>query len=98
MDKKTEAEYLASRPSFDSIEAQKARASSQPKSALKSTFDNIKRKLSSNKDEYVLPSSEAEAERMTAKEKAKEQRKAEYERLGGKDRTVFGAGGYQMGN
>lgn len=70
---------------------------SSSKSPIMSAIDKVKDKLSGSKDKDVLPSSEAEFDRLREKEREKERRKQEYERLGLADKTKFGQGGMQMG-
>jgi hypothetical protein len=59
-----------------------------------SALDKARHKLSSSSK---LDSSEAEFERRKEIEVKKEERKAEYERLGLGNRVKFGQGGMQMG-
>jgi hypothetical protein len=59
-----------------------------------SALDKARHKLSSSSK---LDSSEAEFERRKEIEVKKEERKAEYERLGLGNKVKFGQGGMQMG-
>ena len=72
-------------------------AMSSSRSPIMSVIDKVKDKLSGSKDKDVLPSSSAEFDRLREKEREKERRNQEYERLGLADKTKFGQGGMQMG-
>ncbi|OCL10643.1 hypothetical protein AOQ84DRAFT_211171 [Glonium stellatum] len=90
------------RSSFESvstIEQQKSKAAmSSSKSPIMSAIDKMKDKLSGSNNKDTLPSSEAEFARLREKERGKERRKQEYERLGLAGKTKFGQGGIQMGS
>ena len=70
---------------------------SSSKSPIMSAIDKVKDKLSGSKDKDVLPSSEVKFDHLREKEREKERRKQEYERLGLADKTKFGQGGMRIG-